>query len=497
MLNKESTVFVKLAYAVMFLPFFIFILGWIKWYYSIPMAIVLLFCFMKLCKAAPALWVPDLCQENLVRIFFIIAIIVLWVYFSGIGKFVFQNTDHYERNAIFNILVEYKWPVTNTNIVQDISSVKNVFSDTSKTGLIYYIGYWLPSAIIGKLFGIRIGYYAQAAWGILLIILVYYFICAHLKKLLIWPLVVMIFFSGLDIVGHYLTGTDLHTLESSMHLEWWSNPYQFTSMTSQLFWVFNQAIPAWLCTMLLVIQKKNHSIIFILACSLLTSTFPFIGLLGLSIFYIFSRHYENVATAKEYLNSLLKDLFTVQNFVGGSIIGIISFIYLIGNSAGSIVAINVRGSEFNNSLPKYIVFMLVEISVYFVLLYKYNKNNKLYFFIIICLFVIPPIKIGYSTDFCMRASIPILFVLMLMVIESLERSLETKDYKILIGILAALVIGSITPVHEFTRTVSQTFLRIKNDEIVYQEDMPNDELLSLENFAGDVDESFFYKYLAK
>ena len=220
MLNRKSAILVKFAYVVIMLPFLIFVLGWIKWYYSIPMAVILLFCFFRMCKEAPELWVPDLNKENLLKILFIIGIILLWVYFSGIGKFVFQNHDHFERNAIFNVLVEYKWPVINTQIIPDISAVENTFSNTSRTSLMYYIGYWLPSAVVGKLLGIRIGYYAQAAWGALLIILVYYFICTRFKKILIWPLVVMIFFSGLDIVGHYLTGTDLHTLDSSMHLEW-------------------------------------------------------------------------------------------------------------------------------------------------------------------------------------------------------------------------------------------------------------------------------------
>lgn len=34
-------------------------------------------------------------------------------------------------------------------------------------GLIYYIGYWLPAAVVGKVFGLTAGYYFQYVWAII------------------------------------------------------------------------------------------------------------------------------------------------------------------------------------------------------------------------------------------------------------------------------------------------------------------------------------------
>lgn len=68
---------------------------------------VLLFCGWKACKETDALWFPELTKENIFKIIFIIVVIFAWVYYSGIGRLVFQNTDHTARNAIYEILVDY------------------------------------------------------------------------------------------------------------------------------------------------------------------------------------------------------------------------------------------------------------------------------------------------------------------------------------------------------------------------------------------------------
>lgn len=499
--TKKSNIIFILAYAYILLPFFIFTMGWMKIYIAIPIIVILLFCFWKICKESGKLWMPELSKDNVIRILFIIGVIVIWVYMSGIGKFLFQNTDHGARNTIFSILVEYDWPVINHEI---LPKNKGVFHTT---GLIYYIGYWLPSAVIGKLFGLRIGYYAQAVWAVLGIALVYYFICVKAKKVVVWPLWIFIFFSGLDAVGVFLTNADIAAYETIWHSEWWSVPYQYSSMTTQLFWVFNQAIPAWLCTMLVLVQKNNRNLVFILACCMLPSTFPFVGLFILTLFICFTRRYDSLLQYKtaactvrfrEYFKALLKDTCTIQNVLGGGIIGIFSFLYLIGNSSGGrMFQEDPRGPAYYNSLPKLVLFLILEVGIYATLLYKYNKDNKLYYFVILCLCIIPPIKVGYSNDFCMRVSIPFLLVVLLFVIHAVKTSWEKKDYSIFAGLIAVLVIGSITPVLELKRTWTYTFERINTDEIVYMEDGDPIVVLNSTNFSGDIENNFFYKYIAK
>lgn len=501
-MKKKSSIFGGIAYGYILLPFLIFALGWMKIYISFPIVGILCYCFYKVCKESPELWTPDWDRDTIIKFLFAIGIIAIWVYYSGIGKFVFQNTDHSVRNSIFNILVEYDWPVVNYDILPEFNRAWD--GTTKVTGLIYYIGFWLPSAIVGKVLGIRAGYYAQAVWAVLGIALVYYLICVMLKKVVVWPLFILVFFSGLDIIGVFLT--NFSVLGSNWHLEWWGTPYQYSSMTTQLFWVFNQSVPAWVCTILMYVQKNNRNLVFILACSMLSSTFPFIGLLLLALFFCFTRKYDTKVEGaisleskiKSYTMSLMKDTCTLQNVLGGGIVGIVSFLYLLGNfSGGHVMAENVKGARFDNSLPKFVIFLILEIGVYAVLIYKYNKQSKLYYFVLLCLCVIPPIRVGYSIDFCMRASIPALFILMLWVIQAVQEAWKRREYAVFSGLIVALVIGSATPICEFKRTFTQTFDRIENEQIVYEEDTDALEILNSVNFSGDIEKNFFFQYLTK
>lgn len=500
-IKRGSTVILKLAYLYIALPFLIFAAGWMKIYIAIPTIIIVGYCLWKIYQEADKMWIPEITKDNIIKICFIVFVIAMWVYMSGIGKFVFQNPDHTARNTIFNLLVERKWPVKNYDILPRNAGALQA------TGLIYYIGYWLPSAIVGKLFGLRIGYYAQAAWAVLGISLVYYFICEKAKKVIIWPLWIFIFFSGLDIIGVWITDTDVTAYVNIWHLEWWGTPYQFSSMTTQLFWVFNQAIPAWICTMLVYAQKNNRNLVFIAGCSLLTSTFPFIGILLIITFVCLTRNYEEtrisskvsrVEKVKIHIGCVIKDTCTIQNILGGGTIGILSFLYLKGNLSGA-VKMHEDPNNFmlQNSLPKLVLFLLLELLIFAVLLYKYNKDNKLYYFIFMMLCIIPVIKVGYGTDFCMRVSIPFLFIIMLWCMDTLSKAWRERGYVLFAGMCFVLLLGSMTPLMELKRTWTYTYQRINEGEIVYAEDYDEVEILNSSNFSGDIEHNFFFEYIAK
>lgn len=185
---KKFNLFNAIAYLYVLLPIMIFLLGWTRWFIAIPGVIVLAICWFQMSKDDLMFDLPKLDKHQMEILAFVLMIIVLWVYLSGIGKFVFQNTDHDCRNPIFDILVNYKWPAT-----------RQVLSETGMTtkGLIYYIGFWMPAAVVGKLFGLTAGYCFQALWAVIGIFLVYMLISSILKEIKIWPLLVMIFFSGM------------------------------------------------------------------------------------------------------------------------------------------------------------------------------------------------------------------------------------------------------------------------------------------------------------
>mgnify|MGYP000190543062 CR=1 FL=1 len=63
-----------------------------------------------------------------------------------------------------------------------------------------------------------------------------------------------------------------------MHLEWWTNDFQFSSLTTCLFWVFNQTVGAWLATVCFLQEKDCRNYLLLGTACLMCGPFPFVGL---------------------------------------------------------------------------------------------------------------------------------------------------------------------------------------------------------------------------
>ena len=477
-----------------FLPIIIFLMTWIKWWIGIPASVVVIICIINYLRNNTAMNKKiSRSQGQLVPI---IILIILWVFFSGIGGMVFQNRDHVCRNAMFDILVNMRWPVIDTVEVDGI---------LENRGLVYYIGFWLPAAIVGKLFGISVGYAFQMFWAILGIFLTSCLMFEHFGHASAKVILGFIFFSGLDIVGCLLVGTDFNNLEHFMHIEWWSG-FQFSSFTTQLFWVFNQAIYAWLITLMIMRQKSNRYIVLIWSCGLLTCTLPFAGLLPFVIYQIVKNTYVkfNVENVKKQtigvINNVCQlcrksELFTWENILGGGSIGIICFLYAISNISATNSGQAVHYTK--GYLFLYVLFILLEVGVYALAIYKYQYKNPLYWLSIVVLAVCPWIHVGSGQDFCMRASIPALLILMILVMDTWRSAKKYKDYFYLVVIAVIYLLGAVTPLGEFWRTARNTTQLYREGQTIMAESVPEEEIMGAPNFSGGVDQSFFYKYLAK
>ena len=483
-MNKKffSNIFPIIAYIYLLVPFLIFAAGWMKIYIAVPVILIALFCLFKMCKnpgfSAKLQWNKSTVKKMLI----VAGIVFFWVGISGVGGFSYQSDDHTWRNAIFETLVYEKWPIVT---IEDIGGI------LTKRGFSYYMGFWLPAAIIGKVFGIGIGYFAQVIWAVMGILLFYYGLCLVRQKISIWPLFIFIFFSGMDILGYYVTGIDMSTVAQSDHLEWWTK-FQFSSITTQLFWVFNQCIPAWLVTILLFLQKSNKYMAVLLAAAMLNCTLPFVGLIPFAAYWVFSRKYE--ISSKKW-KMWVKDTFTLENILGGGTIGIISFLFLMKPGSGS----NITLFDFSNGgWLVYIVFLGLEIGGIAVAIYRYHKNNILFYIAIIWLAICPLLNIYGEVNFCMRASIPSLLVLFICTLQGLEDSFRLKQYLQLAVISIIIGIGAITPLHEIVRSISQTEYKYLSEEgPVRVESEGTDAVMQNDYESCDVQDNLFYRYLTK
>lgn len=535
-------ILVLMVYVYLAIPVIIFLLGWCRPLISVPLVGVCVWSLVLSFREREYIELEwKLSLEDKWKLVAITAVLFMWVALSGIGGYAWQNGDHAWRNGILHILVDYEWPPT-----------------TGERGLTYYIGSWLPVALVGKALGMEKAQSALFLWVLLGVCLVYALICVWRRKIVLWPLVIFIFFSGLDIIGYNLFSDDAVGIFGHDHLEWWIPrhlyEYQYSSNTTQLFWVFNQSVPAWLCTMLLFMDESPKNMIWVCSLVAITSTLPLVGMVPIMICYIIQRSkWQKPKSVIQGWKIMSGNVVSFQNLVGGGSVLVISFLYLIGNnnfaiapSAGgenaarlsvwlpwiilltTAVALlllgtlviwickKVRGRVLRNTvylmaafalailllralrtekaggndiyrLACVILFVLLEVGIYVYLLYKDVEDKILFNVVAISLMVIPFFRIGTSGDFCMRASIPSLFIVMLWCIETLGKKSRNLRGTILV---ICLVIGAVTPIHEIKRTVVNS----RNGYAI--ETVEDERVLNAANFSGSLD-TFFWRYIAR
>ena len=537
---KSNQMLALAVYLYLGIPVIIFICGWCCWYIAVPIIIISLIALIKAVKEhdRDVMGFTKLSNNEIVKIIFIIVIIILWVIMSGIGECVWQNSDHATRNALFKTLETESWP---------IFGIVDIDGTQQSIVLSYYLGFWLPAALIGKIFGMEAGRVALIIWAVLGIMLFYSLISVWQKRVLVWPLILFIFFSGLDVLRISLIQNETVKIFGVDCLEWWSTDcnFQFSSMTTQLFWVFNQAIPAWIASVYIFLYEKPRNMIFTLSLLIITATFPMAGLIPFCIYFMIKRGSweKDYRTVTEVAKSVRTNWISWQNLFAGGSIGIIGLLYICTNQAVQdtlqslpqlsvitaliilgmiivgtygIVKLTLKGKGkwivgciivggvilFIELVIKYpfeewqspafgwadmTIFYILEAGLFLICIYDSVSSKGLLWINAITLYVIPLIRIGHNADFCMRASIPGLVLLSLWCIDAIRQ--KKKDIKIY-ALILLLIISAVTPIHEIKRVYSYTKIPY---EILC---IPKENLLLSFNYKGDVD-SFFVRYIAK
>lgn len=171
-----------LAVLYVVLPIVIFGFGWLKLPYAIILGVILAGLayklFETLCENETQLFTKDSVKYWLI----VIGVCMLWVYFSGIGGFCFQNKDFWARNPIYRDLSTYQWPVI-YDLSQEPEAIQKVVS-SDHVSLSYYFAWWLVPALLSKIFhmGDAMRNIVLYGWALLGVFLVLYCINRLLKR---------------------------------------------------------------------------------------------------------------------------------------------------------------------------------------------------------------------------------------------------------------------------------------------------------------------------
>ncbi len=486
------------------LPVLCFDIGFLKWYYAIVCVAALCAClYFSLHGITACSW--TISRRSVLFVFFAA---LAWTYLGGMNGFWFQSSDWDCRNAIYFDLIRYSWPV---------------LYEANSGALVYYIGFWLPPAVVAKAvilitksseIGLMAGRILLWIWSSIGItvtaLLLFRVLNTDRKKQYLITFLIFVFFSGLDLVGGLLN-FDLPLLlqprithVSGPHLEPWMWGYQFSSNTTLLFWVFNQTIVTWIVTLLFLENDKPSNYAFYCVPCLLCGPFPCIGLAVLMIVKAASFILKSIRKKEK----VLKHILTPQNLLSLIVLFPPVALYLLSANAAADVEVP-TGSAFASSSyfeSDLYLFILLEVGLYLLMILIDHYKNPIYYFLWVTFIAFPAVHIGTSIDFCMRATIPALFVLMVYVIQFLLdhwKAPDNQNNKALLQkacarfLIVFLLIGTATPAVEFYRG----FYHVYEQKTLFLENrrlMTFDREGTSYNFVtSNPEDHFFFKYLAK
>ncbi len=194
------------ALSYLTLPNLIFLFGWFRWPAALVLCGALLHLLSRALATRPIAWRLDYSPAAALLI---LAAAAAWAAFGGGSHFMYANPDWQVRDAVLGDLVFAEWPVHYLSP----GGVELVLRSA--------IGFFLPPAIFGRIFGIEHLEFAVYVWtsaGVLIFLFLLP-LPRHAGWPLAWSLLIAVFFSGMDFVGQFIATESLPVFP--MRLEWW------------------------------------------------------------------------------------------------------------------------------------------------------------------------------------------------------------------------------------------------------------------------------------
>ncbi len=420
-----------LAMLYLALPLFMFFLGWYKWPLGLLLGGVTALGLAR--PLAVIFSIPNQARRFAPRIFLIIGLVAIcWSALGGAGHFFFANFDWDIRDAVLRDLVVSPWPPG--------------YGQSGHGDMILRapVAYYLPAAVFGWGLGLQFADLALWFWtalgtGLFLALLP---LPPTLSFRFFASLSLVILFSGMDMLGWLTVRQSPPALGE--HIEWWALFFQYSSNTTQLFWVPNHALPAWI-TIAIFFRHWKHPEFYnfvpiTLALLPLWSPFAALGISPFSLAWLFSYHRH----IKWYPS------------VWGPAIGLLAFTVPYLTLDLSSVATHAPAAFDDFGPYVFIRLAFVFILYEFLLLWSMllHKRDRLLLAVTgTVLILLPLFYLGPSNDLVMRASIPALMMLCILTLQAVGNSSGVSSGRRL-RIILVLVLGAVTPLQEFIRAMT-------------------------------------------
>lgn len=492
------------------LPVLIFFVGYLKPIWAILFSAVTIACSILLIRNAKVTdQVPLASDERSVTVkiscfLFLIPFVLILVFLGGIGEFSWCLADHNVRYAVLNDLVEYKWPIIYDFSTQHNPAVAEALGD-GRAAFAYYFIFWMVPALIGKAFGIlaaRIAICLWSALGLILIALGAMLLYGKQSKFLF---VALMLFAGFDIFPY------LYQQFSGFGSTWedWTLHFRVVGNFYQIMNVFNQSIPGWLITVLLLLCANSRNLGFMGSLMFCYSPWAAIGLLPMCIVKLFA---DNRGLDRK---KVIRNIITVGN-LAAPVIFFVCFapLYLANSNARYDSGLIWKFYDNKtNMIIDYIAYCVFEFGIWALIIFKKYKKEPMFYAAIATLMILPVYKMTGTNDLLMRGSMAPLFTIALFAVmyvtdhfnEMCEK--DNRRVKPRLVVLAFFVAAytSINFIITSTLFTSMIYLNMEPKQNmstsigsfgdIHEEEFVN--LVKIQFYVYDYEDSPFFKYLAK
>ena len=414
------------------IPSVLFLLTWIHLWIGIPCGIFIVFYTWKTLQETTISTHETFI--SLPTFLLCLGMSIVLNYILGIGEFRPQTYDFQANNFKYYDLITHQLPV---------------YYAKQQTYLCYYTGYYLPSALFAKVFGIETCRYFSFVWSVFGMGIVFLWISTFTHKNAVGLLLMILLFSNTWFIIKLLIDFE--------YFQEYLQPYyiqlnQFKLITLPLIknyaWATQHTIPACLGVCILIENFRHKTDLKYLFLMLLSTMFwsplTAVGLFPFVFFY-FIKDIKNL-----FLKDLTKDLFLMSALV-------VSFCPLL------LYFISTQGIHANNTefiwqtgvSSWWIFYLIYAISNFIIwglfLNYSQNEYKILWKIAVIFPCLIAIYRIGIYNDFNIRVSFPSFFMLSILVGISL---IEHKKSFIAIGFFVLILINSLSNINHIANSLS-------------------------------------------
>ena len=464
-IKLNLSIIMILGYLYLILPYMIFLITWVKYFISIPSLILVIIATYFTIKDTKKHYNISY-NFNLFSLILLFIVITIWVIILGVGNICLPNHDTLNgRYAFFKDLIDFNHPL--------------IYPE-SGYGFVYYFAHWIIPAIFGKIFNYNVANIILILWTSLplfltLILLSIYFNKVKPKFIFI-ILLIFILFTPPSLIFHIEgnTGSGLLTY--------------FSTSLGNIASYFNQGPAIYLMSVLFLLQKNSFNFTFLGLSIMLYSPYATLGIIP----FMIAKAIIEICKDKNEL----KNIFSVSNILSSISIFPILLLYFSSTATKS------DGLRF--VLTDYPVLYLIELfmvkfGIIFILLFKYNKKNYLFYVSLFTLIAVSLIQYSGDHNFH-RTNITALFFLSIFLTDYFINHFNENSLRKYL-LLIIFILGILRGHHIKDDQIDFYLEQIKSFGKVNIEDMAVNKTFNTKlpssQFFKDTDNSVFFKFIAK